>query len=94
MISGADREILVALLLFGDNTPGNVSELIDRHSQTAQKRLKELETEALVANKGAGVYRLTIDGVQLARSLVIETGILSDLDPDLSEYHPDHYPEE
>lgn len=81
MLSQVDREILVALLVVGDNTPSNLATLTDRHTQSIQQRLSMLEEDQLVVNKGGGVYRLTISGVPSARAVFRE----SDLEIDFSD---------
>jgi predicted transcriptional regulator len=82
MLTQVDREILVALLCGGDNLPSNLSEITNRHTQSIQQRVGQLEEEGLVANKGGGVYRLTFAGVTTARSVFQE----SHLDLDLEGY--------
>lgn len=85
MLSSVDREVLIALLIGGDDTPANLSDIADRHYQSVQKRLSELEEMGLVVSKGRGVYSLTIEGAQTARALYRETPTINDLDFDREE---------
>lgn len=66
------REVLVALLDRHDDVPSNLAEHTDRHRKSVSRKLKELEKEGYVESKGAGVYRLTSDGVLLARAIRAE----------------------
>ena len=63
------RAILVDLLLNGDNAPSNIAENTDYHSKSVQKRLKELEKDGFIENKGSGVYTLTLEGIATARTI-------------------------
>lgn len=72
MLTAVDREVLVAILIGGDNTPGNIAELIERHPNSVQDRVNELEEQELVINKGSGVYALRLRGVTVARTVVQE----------------------
>lgn len=69
MRTTVDREILLSLLIAGDNTPTNLSELADRHVQSIYERISRLEEEGLIENKGRGVYTLTTDGVRMAQAV-------------------------
>lgn len=82
MLSQVDREVLVALLVGGDNTPKNLSEITGRHDQACQSRLAHLEDEDLVENKGGGVYRLTQQGLESARVIYQDYNVADGLDFD------------
>ena len=70
MLSQVDREVLVALLLLGDNSTGNLSDICDRHPNSIRDSFGRLEDEDFVVSKGSGVYALTFQGVTAARSVV------------------------
>jgi len=80
MLSQSDKEILLALLVGGAGSPNTIGKITGRHTQTAQSRLSELEDQQLVYNKGAGVYDLTLAGLNSARILYVETEIADSLD--------------
>jgi len=80
MLTEVDREVLVALLIGGDNSPSNIAEYIDRHPNSVGDALDRLESEDMVFNKGSGVYALRFQGVTTARTLYREFEIGVDLD--------------
>lgn len=80
MLSAVDREILVTLLIGGADTPSNISDISDRHYQSIQKRISDLEGDGLVINKGRGVYQLTLSGTETARAIYRESSVEEDLD--------------
>lgn len=80
MLSEVDREILVCLLIKGDNTPRNIAEICNRHHQSIQDRLEELSDKSLIRNKGRGVYRLTEKGIRYAQTVAQEYQVLDDVD--------------
>lgn len=70
MLSDADREILVDLLVNGDNSSGNIADNIERHPTTVTRRLKFLDEEmGYVVSKGRGVWRLTPKGLNAAQTI-------------------------
>lgn len=69
MLSPVEIDILRDLLEHGDNIPANIAENTGRHRKSVSKRLPELESEGLIRNKGRGVYKLTGEGLRVARSL-------------------------
>lgn len=69
MLAPVAREVLVDLLLNGDNTPKNIAESIGRHRKNVSERLVSMEEEGLVEAKGGGVYTLTVEGVAMARAV-------------------------
>jgi predicted transcriptional regulator len=69
MLSPVEMEVLVDLLVHGDNVPGNIAENTGRHPKSVSKRLPDLEEHGLIRNKGRGVYTLTPDGVAQAQAL-------------------------
>lgn len=80
MTTQVEREILVALLVGGADTPANLSDITGRHVQSVQQRLSNLEEEELIWNKGNGVYDLTESGTTTARAIQLEYEIVEDLD--------------
>jgi len=71
-LTPAEREIVVDLLVHGDNCSGNVHSNIGRsrsHTSTSMGSLKE---KGLVRSKGAGVHTLTLEGVAAAREIYRE----------------------
>jgi predicted transcriptional regulator len=73
MLSAVESEILVDLLLNGDNVPSNIADNIDRHKTSVSRSLSSLESEDLVDNKGRGVWTLTVAGASLARTIRTQT---------------------
>jgi predicted transcriptional regulator len=69
MLTSVEREVLVDLLIHGDNGPKNIADNIERHNTSVSRDLAELAEEDLVVNKGRGVWSLEPDGVQFARSI-------------------------
>jgi DNA-binding IclR family transcriptional regulator len=69
MPTPVEREILLHLLVSGDDTSGNIAEETDRNRATVSRRLSSLEDEGLVRNKGRGVYALTLEGIAATRAL-------------------------
>lgn len=61
-------EILHHLQRNGDNVPANIADGIERHAKYVTKKMRDLEERGLVENKGRGVYTLSPDGRELARS--------------------------
>lgn len=69
MLTAVESEVLVCLLLRGDNVPSNIAENIDRHPTSVSGSLSDLEDMELVRNKGRGVWTLTSQGINIAMSL-------------------------
>jgi Mn-dependent DtxR family transcriptional regulator len=63
-----EMDILHHLQRHGDNVPANIAEDIDRHAKYVTTKMRDLEERGLVENKGRGVYALSPDGRELARS--------------------------
>lgn len=68
-LTPVEREILVHLLLYGDNVPSNIAKDIGRHKRSVGRSCKSLVDKELVREKGAGVYTLRVAGVAIARDL-------------------------
>jgi Mn-dependent DtxR family transcriptional regulator len=68
MLPPTKLEILKDLQVNGDNVPANIAENIDRHPKYVTRSLTELEDDGYVINKGRGVYTLSPDGREVARS--------------------------
>lgn len=75
MLTSVDREVLVALLLRGDNSRSNLSDITDRHPNSVGNSLKRLGSERLVVEKGAGVYTLTYSGANTSRAVLREFAV-------------------
>jgi Mn-dependent DtxR family transcriptional regulator len=80
MLSSVESEIVVDLLLHGDNVPSNIAENIERHQTSVSRSLSALEDEDLVSNKGRGVWTLTVAGASLARTILSNRTIEQDVD--------------
>lgn len=79
MRTAVDREVLVTLLIAGDNSPGNLAEITDRHPNSIGDSLNRLEEQDSIFDKGRGVYALTYSGVNDARAVAREYEILKDI---------------
>ena len=69
MLTAVDRDVVVNLLINGDNLPSNIAENTDRHVTSVSRRLAELDDQGLAENKGSGVWTLTLDGIVVARTV-------------------------
>lgn len=69
MLTAVEMDILVDLLVHGDNTPSNLADNTGRHKTSVSQRLPELEERDLVRNKGRGVWSLTEPGANMAVSI-------------------------
>lgn len=67
MHTAVSRDVLVDLLLNGDNTPTNIAESTGRHTTSVSRKLSDLEEQGLVINKGRGVWTLTMKGMRHAQ---------------------------
>ena len=67
--SPVEMDVLIDLLIHGDNVPANIADNTGRHSKSISRRLPDLEDRGLVKNKGRGVYTLTPEGIDMARTL-------------------------
>jgi len=72
MLSPVQEDILVDLLVHGDDGPRNIAENTDRNPDSVSQRLPELVEQDFIRNKGAGTYTLTRDGIHLAREIIHE----------------------
>jgi len=79
MLTRVDRELLVALLINGDNSRANLSEMIDRHPNSISDSRDRLEDEGLIHDKGSGVLALSLSGVRAAQAVNRSTE--TDLNP-------------
>ena len=61
-----DRDTLVALLKWGNNSPTGVADRIGSSRQTITECLSRLESEGLVEREAQGVWRLTPAGIRRA----------------------------
>jgi predicted transcriptional regulator len=57
-----DLRILRDLAIHGDNVPANICDNIDGAKKYVNRRLRRLEENDYVSNKGRGVYQLTDKG--------------------------------
>jgi Mn-dependent DtxR family transcriptional regulator len=64
-----EGEILIQILVGGDDAPKGIAQSIDRPSKSVSRALSRLQEEGLVRPKGAGVWTLTNAGVQVAQNL-------------------------
>lgn len=67
--SPVERAALVDLLENGDNVPSNIARSTDTHKKSVNRCLINLADRDLVSNKGAGVYKLTPTGREVAQLL-------------------------
>lgn len=79
MVTGLQRDVLVYLLQYGNDAPSNIADAIDTNSKYVSQMLDSLESEGLVNPRGAGVWTLTEDGVELARAIAREQDGQGDL---------------
>lgn len=68
-----EGEILVQLLVGGDDSPKGIAESIDRPSKSISRALSRLQNQGLVRPKGAGVWTLTNAGIQVAQNRYYQT---------------------
>lgn len=71
-LTRVDRETLAALLLFGDNSRSNLSEICGRHPNSIGDARDRLEEQNLVFDKGGGVLALSIAGLRTAQGVIRE----------------------
>jgi DNA-binding MarR family transcriptional regulator len=69
MPTPVERDILYHLLIHGDDSSGNIADETERDRSGVSKRLKALEDDGLVREKGRGVYCLTLAGIAAAREI-------------------------
>jgi predicted transcriptional regulator len=69
MLSPVERAVLIDLLLNGDNIPSNIAGNTGKHQKSVSNKLPDMIEAGLVENKGRGVYTLTQEGLNAARSL-------------------------
>ena len=72
-LSGVERAILRHLLLRGDDRPINIAESEGVHRVSVSRSMPDLVEEGLVIGKGNGVYRLSNDGLIVARNITDST---------------------
>jgi predicted transcriptional regulator len=82
MLSAVEMDILSNLLTHGDNTPGNIAENTGRHQTSISSRLADLDDKCLVESKGRGVWTLTIEGGNMAQT-ILDHRRKEGCDPDL-----------
>jgi len=68
--STVENGILVDLLVFGPDKAENIGRRTNHPPSSVSRSLAELVDDSLVSDKGGGVYELTGQGRQMARSLV------------------------
>jgi len=88
MLTRVDRELLVALLLYGDNSRSNLATIIDRHPNSISDARERLEEEDLIHDKGSGVLALTIPGLRAAQQINRSAKTSFDPDFDVSDLFP------
>lgn len=71
MLTGAERDVLVDLLVNGDNKPRNIAQNTGRGRPSVYRCLDNLEKEGYVEEKGCGgVWRLTYpQGLHAAQTI-------------------------
>jgi len=69
-LTPTERDILVHLLLRGDDRAVNIAEETGRHRVSISQRASDLEEKGLLRNKGNGVYSLTLAGLTAARDIL------------------------
>lgn len=72
MLSETEELVLVSLWINGANTPSNISNIIDRHTNSVSEALKRLVELELCYKKGRGVYAPTYRGFELSRAIIRE----------------------
>lgn len=87
MLTPTQMDILVDLLIHGDNTASNMAENIEWSRNSIQKSFGGLENENLVEKKGSGVRTLTYPGAQTARAIIRARE--QDIDPENIEVNND-----
>lgn len=65
-----EMDILVDLVVHGDNTAKNIAENTERSRSAVQNRFQDLIEKGLVESKGSGVYTLTVEGANTARAIL------------------------
>lgn len=70
--SDVETDILIDLLVFGDDKAENIGRRIDRPPSSVSRSLGNLvdDSNPFVSNKGGGVYRLTERGHRRAQALL------------------------
>jgi len=72
MPTDMQKEILRDLLLYGCDSPNNISDRIGRSRSGVSTALADLADLNLVASKGRGVWALTYEGVRAAQSINVD----------------------
>jgi len=76
-VTPVEREILVHLLLKGDDRPANIGDddpdSERPHPASVSRSMSNLEDKGLVSHKGNAVYRLTNQGLIVARNVLDST---------------------
>ncbi len=78
----AERDILVDLLVYGDDKAENIGNRTGNHRNTISKYMAPLSDKGFLEPKGGGVYRLTDKGRETARGLIRAGEIPYSEDPD------------
>lgn len=68
--SEVQNDILVDLLIYGDDKAGNVSRRTNRPASSISRAFSPLQEDGLVSDKGGGVYHLTTTGSNMARNIL------------------------
>lgn len=69
MLSPVDRDVIVDLLLHGDNTPQNIARNTERSPSSVSRRLSTLKEKGIVRNKGSGVWTLKEEGILMGQTI-------------------------
>ena len=72
-LTPTEREILVYLLVRGDDSATNIAETVDRHPVSVRRSGSNLEDKDLAVDKGGNVFKLTKAGVLVAQDLYDES---------------------
>lgn len=64
------RAILIDILVYRDDKAENIARRTDYHRNTISSEIKPLVQSDYLSQKGGGVYRLTDNGFEVARSLL------------------------
>jgi predicted transcriptional regulator len=70
-LTPSGQAIVVDLLIQGDDSPKNIARRTKFTREAITRKLKDLQDQEMVVNKGGGVYRLTESGAEAARGLLM-----------------------
>lgn len=69
-LSPVERAVVADLSSNGDNVPANIADSTGHHPKSVSRSLSNLEDRDIVYNKGRGVWTLTDDGEEIAKSVL------------------------